>query len=184
MVVLLALRFPRKDITCNLQIRKLRQRYRDPEIVQDSVNSCLLKKELSWKFYEGNENIYFDLTVSVHFCFKSVLFTSFVSSTLSSDFFKKLIYFILFIFGCIGSLLLHVGFLQLRQAGATLRCGAQASHLWWLLVVEHRLQACGLQQLQHSGSVAVAHGLSCSAACGIVWDQGSNLCPLCWQVDS
>ena len=33
-------------------------------------------------------------------------------------------------------------------------------------------------------SVIVAHGLSCSAACGIFPDQGSNLCPLHWQVDS
>ena len=30
----------------------------------------------------------------------------------------------------------------------------------------------------------MAHGLSCSAACGIFLDQGSNLCPLDWQADS
>ena len=29
-----------------------------------------------------------------------------------------------------------------------------------------------------------AHGLSCSAACGIFPDQGSNPCPLHWQADS
>ena len=34
----------------------------------------------------------------------------------------------LFIFGCVGSSLLHAGLLQLRGAGATLRCGARASH--------------------------------------------------------
>ena len=33
-------------------------------------------------------------------------------------------------------------------------------------------------------SVVVAHGLSCSAACGILPDQGSNPCPLHWQADS
>ena len=33
-------------------------------------------------------------------------------------------------------------------------------------------------------SVVVAHGLSCSAACGISLDQGSNPCPLHWQTDS
>ena len=38
--------------------------------------------------------------------------------------------------------------------------------------------------LQSAGSVVVAHGLSCSLACGIFPDQGSNLCPLHWQVDS
>ena len=30
----------------------------------------------------------------------------------------------------------------------------------------------------------VAHGPSCSAACGILPDQGSNPCPLHWQADS
>ena len=30
----------------------------------------------------------------------------------------------------------------------------------------------------------MAHGLSCSVACGIFPDQGSNLCPLHWQADS
>ena len=30
----------------------------------------------------------------------------------------------------------------------------------------------------HAGSVVVAHGPSCSAACGIFPDQGSNPCPL------
>ena len=33
-------------------------------------------------------------------------------------------------------------------------------------------------------SVIVAHGPSCSAACGILPDQGSNPCALHWQADS
>ena len=37
---------------------------------------------------------------------------------------------------------------------------------------------------RRAGSVVVAHGLSCSAACGILPDQGSNPCPLHWQADS
>ena len=37
---------------------------------------------------------------------------------------------------------------------------------------------------RHSGSVVVAHGPSCSAACGIFPDQGSNPCPLHWQANS
>ena len=37
---------------------------------------------------------------------------------------------------------------------------------------------------RHAGSVVVAHGPSCSAACGILPDQGSNPCPLHWQADS
>ena len=42
----------------------------------------------------------------------------------------------------------------------------------------------GPQQLQHVGSAVMAHGLSCSEACGIFPDQGSNSCPLHWQADS
>ena len=37
---------------------------------------------------------------------------------------------------------------------------------------------------RRAGSVAVAHGPSRSAACGILPDQGLNPCPLHWQVDS
>ena len=37
---------------------------------------------------------------------------------------------------------------------------------------------------RHAGSVVVAHGPSCSAACGIFPKQGSNPCPLHWQADS
>ena len=37
---------------------------------------------------------------------------------------------------------------------------------------------------RRAGSVVVAHGPSCSTACGIFPDQGSNPCPLHWQADS
>ena len=37
---------------------------------------------------------------------------------------------------------------------------------------------------RRAGSVIVAHGPICSAACGIFPDQGSNPCPLHWQADS
>ena len=37
---------------------------------------------------------------------------------------------------------------------------------------------------RRAGSVIVAHGPSCSAACGILPDQGSNPCPLHRQADS
>ncbi|XP_059868788.1 ras-related protein Rab-28 isoform X2 [Delphinus delphis] len=35
-----------------------------------------------------------------------------------------------------------------------------------------------------TGSAAMAHGPSCSAACGILPDRGTNPCPLHWQADS
>ena len=43
------------------------------------------------------------------------------------------------------------------------------------------LQSTGSRR---AGLVAVAHGPSCSAACGIFPDQGSNPCPPHWQADS
>ena len=52
------------------------------------------------------------------------------------------------------------------------------------LVEEHRLWAHGLQELQHVGSVAVAHRLSRPTACEIFLNQGLNLCPLHWQEGS
>ena len=43
---------------------------------------------------------------------------------------------------------------------------------------------CRAQVLGIQASAVVAHGLSGSGACGIFLDQGSNSCPLHWQVDS
>ena len=37
---------------------------------------------------------------------------------------------------------------------------------------------------RRAGSAIVAHGPSCSAACGIFPNQGLNPCPLHWQADS
>ena len=90
------------------------------------------------------------------------------------SFFLKFIY--LFIFGCVGSSSLCEGFLQLRWAGATLHRGARASHCRGL-----SLRSTGSRR---AGSVVVAHGPSCSAACGILPDQGSNPCHVHWQADS
>ena len=77
--------------------------------------------------------------------------------------------FYLFIFGCVGSSFLCEGFLQLRQAGA--------SSLSRPLL----LRSTGSRR---ADPVVVTHGPSCSAACGIFPDQGSNPCPLHWQADS
>ena len=58
------------------------------------------------------------------------------------------------------------------------RCGARASVV---AAPGSVVVACGLWS---TGLVVVAHGLSCSTACGIFPDQGLNLCPLHWQADS
>ena len=72
-----------------------------------------------------------------------------------------ILFFIYFIFGCIGSSLCAWAFLSLRRAGATLRCGAQAFHcdgfsccraralgVWASVVVAHGLSSCGSQALE------------------------------------
>ena len=82
----------------------------------------------------------------------------------------------LFIYGCVGSSFPCEGFLSLRQAGATLHRGARASH--------YRGLSLWSTASRRTGSVVAAHGPSCSAACGIFLDQGSNPCPLHWQADS
>ena len=59
-------------------------------------------------------------------------------------------------------------------------CGEWGLLLLWSMGSRHvGFSCCGAR-----ASVVVAHGPSCSAACGIFPDQGSNLCPLHWQADS
>ena len=79
-----------------------------------------------------------------------------VSSLPEQLLFYFLIKFYLFVFRCIGSSLLRAGFLQLWQAGATLRCSAQASHCGGF-------SCCRAQALGARASVVVARGLS---SCG------------------
>ena len=62
------------------------------------------------------------------------------------------ILFIYFIFGCIGSSLLHTGFSLVAVSGATLCCGVQASHFGGF-------SCCGARILGVRASVVVAHGL-------------------------
>ena len=69
---------------------------------------------------------------------------------------KSCVSFYLFISGCTGSWLVHVGFHCLPR----------------------------LLLFQSLGSVVVAGGLSCPEACGLFPDQRSNPCLLHWQEDS
>ena len=71
------------------------------------------------------------------------------------------------------------GFLQLRQAGATLHRGAggYSSSRCAGLSPSRPLPLLGTGS-RRAGSAVVAHGPSCSVACGIFPDQGSNPCPL------
>ena len=106
----------------------------------------------------------------------------------SHKFVFSVFFFFKFIFGFIGSSLLHMGFLQLRRAGATLRCGARASHCggfsccgawalgaWASVVVARGLSSCGLWSLERRLSSCGAQAqLLCS-----MWDlPGPGLKPM------
>ena len=83
-------------------------------------------------------------------------------------------------------------FLQLWQVGI-LQLWCTGFSLWQLLLFQRTgSRECGLQQVQHIGSVAVTCGLwnaglmvleHSSTPCGIFLDQGSNPCVLNWQAD-
>ena len=74
-----------------------------------------------------------------------------------SIFFYKFIYFYLFIFGCVGSLFLCEGFLQLWRAGATLHRSARASQCRGLSCCGAQAPDAQAQQLWLTGSVAPRH---------------------------
>ena len=94
---------------------------------------------------------------------------------------------ILFIFGCVGSLLLwgisSSCSAQIPHCRGFSCCGAQALGCADFSSCGNVLNSCGSRALD-SGSIAVTHRFRCSAACGIFLDQGSNLCLLHWQMDS
>ena len=85
-------------------------------------------------------------------------------------------------------------FIYLFLAALGLRCCVRAfsscGERGLLFVVVHRLLivvaslCCGAWPLGARASVVVARGLSCSVACGIFPDQGSNPRSLLWQADS
>ena len=85
----------------------------------------------------------------------------------------------MFIFGCAGSLLLWGLFSSCRQRGLLSRRGAWASHCGGFscrgagALVRTGLHSCS-PGLWSTGFVVVVHRLSCSVACRMLLDQGSN----------
>ena len=94
--------------------------------------------------------------------------------SLSFSFFFFLIYLIYLFLAALGLCCCVRAFSRCGEWGATLRCGARASHCGGF-------SCCKARALSARASVVVAHGLRCSVACGIFPDQGLNLCPLHWQ---
>ena len=83
---------------------------------------------------------------------------------------------------CVGFSLVAVSSFSL-----VLVCGLLTAVL--SLAIEHGLWSTWTSVAMAPGlwdteSVVVAQWLSCSTACGIFLDQGSNLCPMHWQADS
>ena len=99
-----------------------------------------------------------------------------IQKTMSPPFFFFKVFFLL-ILGCAGFSWLQEGFLKLWASHCDgFSCVAQAVGTWASVAVVHTLWS--------TGSVVVAHGLSCSTACEILPDEWLNPCPLNWQVDS
>ena len=97
-----------------------------------------------------------------------------------SDLLKNFVYLF---FGCAGSWLLQTGFSLAAASGSS-----SLAAMCGLFEVACLLQIldCRVwrrQSQQQVGSVTVVHRLSCSVACGIILDQGLNLCPLHCQAE-
>ena len=99
---------------------------------------------------------------------------------------RSLFFFLIFIYLFLAALGLHCCTRAFSSCGKqgllfTVVCG--------LLVAVASLSRCArFSSCGMRASVVVSHGLSCSTACGIFSDQGSNPgsnpCPLHWQADS
>ena len=119
-----------------------------------------------------------------HFSFQFFSITIFLSLSPQIRFFFLIIYFIYLFLAELGLCGCTRAFSSCGERGLLFVVVRRLLTAVASLVAEHGLQARGLQQLQHAGSVVVAHRLSCSTVCGIFPDQGSNPCPLHWQADS
>ena len=115
----------------------------------------------------------FKISLILTFC--SFLFFVFINIPLFNYLFM---YLCIYLFICLCWVFVSVRGLPLVAASwghSSSRC-VGLSLSWPLL-----LRSTGSRR---AGSVVVAHRPSCSTACGIFPDQGSNPCPLYWQADS
>ena len=90
------------------------------------------------------------------------------------SFFWTLFIFIYLIFGCSGFHCFARAFSSCGEQGLLFVVGAPCNGF----------SCCRAWALGGWALAVAAHGLNCSMACGIFLDQGSNLCPLYWQVSS
>ena len=95
--------------------------------------------------------------------------------SLSTPFFSSSSFFFFFFFGCVLRCCVWA-FSSCCKRGATLCWRARASHCGGF-------SCCGARGPRARVSVVAVNGPSCSAACGIFPDQGSNPGSLHWQAD-
>ena len=101
--------------------------------------------------------------------------------------YKLFIYFIYFWLHWVFVAARGLSLVAVSRGHSSSRC--TGSSLRWLLLLQGMGSRCAssvvvAHVLWSTGSVVVVHGLICSTACGVFPDQGSNPCPLHWQVDS
>ena len=164
------------------------QRLRNPELEQRFFPCCLVNSYRAHCFLYSKTSIVpfilqikkiFYLYISDSNC---EIYLRALKVATSIYFSLKIYLFYLFIFGCIGSQLLRTGFSLVAASGSALRCGARASDCCGFSccgarALGTRASVVVARGLQGTGSVVVAHGLSCSTACGTFPDQGSNHVP-------
>ena len=129
------------------------------------------------------------INTGVHVSFQTMVFSrymprSWIAGSYRSSSFSFLFCFVLFfklinlfIYGCVGSSFLCEGFLLVVASGGHSSSRCAGLSLSRPLLLWSTGSRC-------AGSVIAAHGPSCSAACGIFPDQGSNPRSLHWQADS
>ena len=116
---------------------------------------------------------------SINFLFYLFLWQC-LSSNISSDFtlfFFVILYFIYFYFWLCWVFVSVRGLSPVAASGGHPSSRCAGLSLSQPLLLRSTGSRC-------AGSSIVAHGPSCSTACGIFPDQGSNPCPLPWQADS
>ena len=121
---------------------------------------------------------FFSFSLILFFTIVILTYLPVVDSSIYIYFFlKKFTFFYLFIYDCVESSFLCEGLSPVAASGdhSSSRCAGLP--LSQPLLLRSTGSRC-------AGSVIVAHGPSCSVACGIFPDRGSNPCPLHWQADS
>ena len=124
------------------------------------------------------------------YCDHKCIFLNFVQKFVKSYFsqlefiylFLEFLYFYLFIYLFTYFWLCWV-FVSVRGLSLVAASGGHSS-LWCAGLSLSRPLLLRSTGSRRSGSVVVAHGPSCSTACGILPEQGWNPCPLHWQADS